>query len=118
MKKLKLLAMAALMAAVMATPCMANVKRNVIVEGSVWAIEKYPLLGNDGKERFTVSFSVADIYGYDCETNAYTLDQKFTLEELKQNGYLEFPDVMLMMTDNANGDPYDEDIVEVLNIIK
>lgn len=118
MKKLKILAMAALMAVSMTTPCMANVKRNVIVEGSVWAIEKYPLLGSDGKERFTVSFSVYDVCGYDCETNAYTLDQKFTFEELKQNGYLDFPDVMLMMTDNENGDPYDEDIVEVLNIIK
>lgn len=118
MKKIKLLAMAALMAVSMATPCMANVKRNVIVEGSVLAIEKCPLLGNDGKERFTVSFSVYDVYGYDCETNAYILNQEFTFEELKRNGYLEFPDVMLMMTDNANGDPYDEDIVEVLNIIK
>ena len=118
MKKIKLLAMAALMAVSMATPCMAATEtQDVLVKGSVTAIEQEPLLDENRNYRYRVVFSVYDVYGYDCETNSYVSNETYTYDELVKNGYLTFPDVILEMTDNANGIAEDEDILAVYNIL-
>lgn len=118
MKKLKLIAMAALMAVSMVTPCMAATEtKEVLVQGSVTAIEQEPLLDENGQYRYRVVFSVYDKDGYDCETNSYVSNKTYTYDELVKNGYLSFPDVILKMTDNANGIGEDEDILSVYNIL-
>lgn len=116
MKKLKLLAMSTLVAVSMSFPCMAETK-DVLVKGSVTAIEQEPLLDETRNYRYKVVFSVYDVYGYDCETNSYVSNESYTYDELVKNGYLTFPDVILEMTDNANGISEDEDILAVYNIL-
>ena len=115
MKKLKLLAMATLVAVSMSFPCMAETK-DVLVKGSVIAIEQEPLLDSNRQYRYRVVFSVYDVYGYDCETNSYVSNESYTYDELVKNNYLAFPDVILKMTDNGNGIAEDEDILAVYNI--
>lgn len=118
MKKIKLLAMASLMAVSMATPCIAATEtQDVLVNGSVTAIEQEPLLDQNRQYRYRVVFSIYDVYGYDCETNSYVSNESYTYDELVKNGYLTFPDVILEMTDNANGIAEDEDIITVYNIL-
>lgn len=118
MKKLKLIAMAALMAISMPFTSMAATEsREVLVKGSVTAIEQEPLLDENRNYRYKVIFSVYDVYGYDCETNSYVSNESYTYDELVKNGYLTFPDVILEMTDNANGISEDEDIITVYNIL-
>lgn len=118
MKKLKLIAMAALMAISMPFTSMAATEsREVLVKGSVTAIEQEPLLDENRNYRYKVVFSVYDVYGYDCETNSYVSNETYTYDELVKNGYLTFPDVILEMTDNANGISDDEDILAVYNIL-
>ena len=118
MKKLKLLAMAALMAVSMPFTSMAATEsKEVLVKGSVTAIEQEPLLDENRNYRYKVVFSVYDVYGYDCETNSYVSNKTYTYDELVKNGYLTFPDVILKMTDNANGIAEDEDILSVYNIL-
>lgn len=118
MKKLKLIAIATLMAVSMATPCMAATEtKEVLVRGSVTAIEQESLLDSNRQYRYRVVFSVYDVYGYDCETNSYVSNETYTYDELVKNGYLTFPDVILEMTDNANGIAEDEDILAVYNIL-
>lgn len=117
MKKIKLLAMAALMAVSMATPCMAATEtQDVLVKGSITGIEQEPLLDSNRQYRYRVVFSVYDVYGYDCETNSYVSNKSYTYDELIKNNYLAFPDVILEMTDNGNGNGEDEDILAVYNI--
>lgn len=116
MEKLKLLAMATLVAVSMSFPCMAETK-DVLVKGSVTAIEQEPLLDENRNYRYKVVFSVYDVYGYDCETNSYVSNETYTYDELVKNVYLTFPDVILEMTDNANGIAEDEDILAVYNIL-
>ena len=118
MKKLKLIAMAALMAISMPFTSMAATEsREVLVKGSVTAIEQEPLLDENRNYRYKVVFSVYDVYGYDCETNSYVSNKSYTYDELVKNGYLTFPDVILEMTDNGNGIAEDEDIITVYNIL-
>lgn len=118
MKKIKLLAIAALMAVSMATPCMAATEtKEVLVRGSVTAIEQEPLLDENRNYRYRVVFSIYDVYGYDCETNSYVSNESYTYDELVKNNYLAFPDVILEMTDNGNGIAEDEDIITVYNIL-
>lgn len=118
MKKTKLLAIAALMAVSMATPCIAATEtQDVLVKGSVTAIEQEPLLDENRNYRYRVVFSVYDVYGYDCETNSYASNESYTYDELVKNNYLAFPDVILEMTDNGNGIAEDEDIITVYNIL-
>ena len=118
MKKLKLIAMAALMAISMPFTSMAATEsREVLVKGSVTAIEQEPLLDENRNYRYKVVFSVYDVYGYDCETNSYVSNETYTYDELVKNVYLTFPDVILEMTDNANGIAEDEDILAVYNIL-
>lgn len=118
MKKLKLIAMAALMAISMPLTSMAATEsREVLVKGSVTAIEQEPLLDENRNYRYKVVFSVYDVYGYDCETNSYVSNKSYTYDELVKNGYLTFPDVILEMTDNGNGIAEDEDIITVYNIL-
>lgn len=118
MKKLKLIAMAALMAISMPFTSMAATEsREVLVKGSVTAIEQEPLLDENRNYRYKVVFSVYDVYGYDCETNSYVSNKSYTYDELVKNGYLTFPDVILEMTDNGNGIADDEDIITVYNIL-
>lgn len=118
MKKLKLIAMAALMAISMPLTSMAATEsREVLVKGSVTAIEQEPLLDENRNYRYRVVFSVYDVYGYDCETNSYVSNETYTYDELVKNGYLTFPDVILEMTDNGNGIAEDEDIITVYNIL-
>ena len=117
MKKLKLLAIAALMAVSMSFPSTATESKEVLVKGSVMAIEQEPLLDENRNYRYRVVFSVYDIYGYDCETNAYEFNKSFTYDELIKNNFLSFPDVILEMTDNANGIAEDEDIITVYSIL-
>lgn len=116
MKKLKLLAMSTIVAVSMSFPCMAETK-DVLVNGSVTAIEQEPLLDENRNYRYRVVFSVYDVYGYDCETNSYVSNKAYTYDELVKNGYLTFPDVILEMTDNGNGIAEDEDIITVYNIL-
>lgn len=118
MKKLKLIAIATLMAVSMATPCMAATEtKEVLVKGSVTAIEQESLLDSNRQYRYKVVFSVYDVDTYDCETNSYVSNKTYTYDELVKNGYLTFPDVILEMTDNGNGIAEDEDIITVYNIL-
>lgn len=117
MKRIKLIAIAALMAVSMPFTCMAAESKEVLVNGSVTAIEQEPLLDENRNYRYRVVFSVYDVYGYDCETNSYVSNKTYTYDELVKNGYLTFPDVILEMTDNANGIAEDEDIITVYNIL-
>ena len=115
MTKLKILAMATLVAVSMSFPCMAETK-DVLVKGFVTAIEQEPLLDENKNYRYRVVFSVYDVYGYDCETNSYVSNESYTYDELVKNNYLAFLDVILKMTDNGNGIAEDEDILAVYNI--
>ena len=118
MKKIKLLAMAALMAVSMPFTSMAATEsREVLVKGSVTAIEQEPLLDENRNYRYRVVFSVYDVYGYDCETNSYVSNKTYTYDELVKNGYLTFPDIILEMTDNGNGIAEDEDIITVYSVL-
>lgn len=103
MKRLNILAMATLVAVSMSFPCMAETQ-DVLVKGSVTGIEQEPLLDSNRQYRYKVVFSVYDVYGYDCETNSYVSNKSYTYDELVQNNYLTFPDVILEMTDNGNGE--------------
>ena len=118
MKKIKFLAMATLMAVSMSFTSMAATEtKEVLVRGSVTAIEQEPLLDSNRQYRYKVVFSVYDVDTYDCETNSYVSNKTYTYDELVKNGYLTFPDVILDMTDNGNGIAEDEDIITVYNIL-
>lgn len=118
MKKIKFLAMATLMAVSMPFTSMAATEtKEVLVRGSVTAIEQEPLLDSNRQYRYKVVFSVYDVDTYDCETNSYVSNKTYTYDELVKNGYLTFPDVILEMTDNGNGIAEDEDIITVYNIL-
>ena len=117
MKRIKSIILSLALAAMASMSVYAAQSKTVTVEGFVSNIDKCPLLVN-GTPRYKVTVSIYDLDGkHDCETNAYYLDKTFTYEELKKEKYILFPDVMVKMTDNTNGDPTDERVVDVINVM-